>query len=80
LINLDEALEAVEEAEQLIAGQEFELASPRVLRLAVTSGSSAYDCEFVALARDLDLPLVTSDRALLARFKPTAVSMREFCS
>jgi len=80
LIDLDEALEAVDEAEQLIAGQEFELASARVLRLAVTSGCSAYDCEFVALAQDLDLPLVTSDKTLLAKFKPTAVSMREFCS
>jgi predicted nucleic acid-binding protein len=80
LITLDEALETVEEAEQLIAGQEFELASERVLRLAVTSGCSAYDCEFVALAQDRDLPLVTSDKALLAKFKPTAVSMSEFCS
>ena len=80
LMEMDEALEAMEQAERLIGGQEFEVQSSRVLRLAATSGCSAYDCEFVALAQDLGVPLVTSDRLLLARFKPTAVSMRTFCS
>jgi predicted nucleic acid-binding protein len=37
-------------------------------------------CEFVALAQDLGVHLVTSDHALIAKFKPTAVSMRAFCS
>ena len=37
-------------------------------------------CEFVALAQDLGVPLVTSDSALIAKFKPTVVSMRVFCS
>jgi predicted nucleic acid-binding protein len=36
--------------------------------------------EFVALAQELGVPLVTSDSALVAKFKPTVVSMRAFCS
>jgi predicted nucleic acid-binding protein len=35
---------------------------------------------FVVLAQDLGVPLVTSDSALIAKFKPTVVSMRVFCS
>jgi predicted nucleic acid-binding protein len=80
LIGIDEALETMEQAERLMRGQEFEVESSRVLRLAAGAGCSAYDCEFVALAQDLNLPLVTSDSALIARFKPTVVSMRAFCS
>ena len=52
----------------------------RVLALATESGCGAYDCEFVAVAQDLGLPLVTADVELLAKFKPTAVSMRAFCA
>ena len=79
LIGIDEAVETMEQAEQLMSGQEFGVESSRVLRLAATSGCSAYDCEFVALAHDLGVPLVTSDSALIAKFKPTVVSMRAFC-
>ena len=80
LIEMEDALEAMEQAERLIGGQEFEVESSRVLRLAATSGCSAYDCEFVALAQNLGVPLVTSDRELIAKFKPTVVSMAAFCS
>jgi predicted nucleic acid-binding protein len=80
LIGMEAALETMEQAERLIVGQEFEVESSRVLRLAATSGCSAYDCEFVALAQDQGVPLVTSDRALIAKFKPTVVSMGTFCS
>jgi predicted nucleic acid-binding protein len=80
LIEMEDALEAMEQAERLIGGQEFEVESSRVLRLAATSGCSAYDCEFVALAQNLGVPLVTSDRELIAKFKPGVVSMRAFCS
>jgi predicted nucleic acid-binding protein len=80
LLTLHEALEVMQHAELLMRGQEFEVVSARVLRLASASGCSAYDCEFVALAQDLGVPLVTSDRALVAKFRPTVRSMRDFCS
>jgi len=80
LLGMPEALETMERAEQLMGGQEFEVDSSRVLQLAGASGCSAYDCEFVALAQDLGVPLVTSHRELIAKFKPTVVSMAAFCS
>jgi antitoxin FitA len=47
-----------------------------VLTLACSSGCSAYDCEFVALARHLNTRLVTVDQQLVRRFKSTAVSLK----
>lgn len=44
-----------------------------VLSLALDSGCSAYDCEFVWLARDLRVPLVTADRQVLGTFPDIAV-------
>lgn len=40
----------------------------RALDLAIASGCSTYDCEFVAVALQTGAPLVTADRQVLARF------------
>jgi predicted nucleic acid-binding protein len=57
-----------EQAERLLAPLEFAVDSASLLALAASSGCSAYDCEFVALAEYLDVPLVTADRKLKAKF------------
>jgi predicted nucleic acid-binding protein len=80
LLSLDEILIIMDRAEGLMAGHGYGVDSSRVLRLAADSGCAAYDCEFVALAQDLGVPMVTSDRALIEKFKPTVVSMKAFCS
>ena len=80
LISMEEVFATMVQAERLMKGQEFEVESSHVLRLAAASGCSAYDCEFVALAQDLGVPMVTSDRALIAKFRPAVVSMGVFCS
>lgn len=77
-LGLADALEVMELAAELVAGREFEVESAAVLRLAAGSRCSAYDCEFVALARDLRVTLVTADQQLLAEFAPTAVSLAVF--
>ncbi len=73
-------LEVMEDAELLMAGKDRDSSSAQILRLAADSGCAAYDCEFVVLAQELGLPLVTSDRALITKFAPAAVSMQTFCS
>lgn len=65
-------------AEGLMQGQEYAVASLDVLRLAQESGSSAYDCEFVALAQALETRLVTVDQKLLNAFPGIAVSLETF--
>src|SRR5450432_4271156 len=45
-------------AEEAIAGREYAVDARKVLELAIESKCSAYDCEYVALAQDLGMPLV----------------------
>lgn len=77
-LTLAAALEVQSAAEELLAGREYAVESDAVLTLARASGRSAYDCEFVALARALAVPFVTSDRRLLASFPETAVALSSF--
>lgn len=41
----------------------------------MASGCTAYDCEFVVLAKDLDVKLITLDRAVLKAFPDVARSL-----
>lgn len=59
-------------------GDQVPAATPDVLELAMRSGCTAYDCEFVAVAKELEATLVTSDRQVLAAFPETAVSPEAF--
>jgi predicted nucleic acid-binding protein len=77
-ITLDEACAVLANAETLFRGQEYLLASPDVLALAAQSGCTAYDCEYVALAEALDVPLVTEDREMLRAFPTRALSPAQF--
>ena len=64
-----------QEAEDLMAGSEFEVDSQTVLELVRDSDCSAYDCEFVALAKKLNTRLVTEDKKLLRAFPKLAVAL-----
>ena len=72
------ALSAFTDAEAVIAGRNYDVDTMRVLELSLASGRSAYDCEFVYLAERLDVPLVTSDKKVLAAFPGRAISMGAF--
>ncbi len=72
------ALQAIEEAEQLMGSKEFEVNSTQVLSLVFDSSCSSYDCEFVVLADDLDVKLVTFDKKILKEFPGIGVSPKEF--
>ena len=78
LISLEDALVIISEAEQLMKDSEYEVASEKTIRLATQSGCSAYDCEFVALAMDLNAPLVTVDKKILAKFPEVTIPLDKF--
>lgn len=61
-------------------GREFAPDTKDVLRLVEESHCSAYDCEFVALAHSLGVPLVTSDGKVLREFPAVACSPAAFCA
>lgn len=68
VLTLDHASAIQREAEDLLSGNEYEVDSLSVLRLATDSGCSAYDCEFVAVAEALGVPLYTADRQIVKAF------------
>lgn len=78
LLTLFQAQRIMNAALELLRGREYEVSSHEVLRLASESGCSAYDCEFVANANDLKVPLITVDRRLLCEFPTVAVSLNTF--
>jgi predicted nucleic acid-binding protein len=80
LLTLPDALAVMDEAGRLMRDREYEVASVQVLRLVAGSTCSAYDCEFVALAQDLGVPLVTTDRQVLAQFPGLAVPLEEYAA
>ena len=78
IIPLQAAIQIFETAESLLQNNEYEINSVKVLKLSEENGCSAYDCEFINLAQDLNVPLVTMDKKLLNKFKNTAISIQEY--
>ncbi len=74
-LTFDQAIAVQGEAENLLAGAEFEVDSRAVLELVRDSDCSAYDCEFIALAIELNTTLVTMDKKLLRAFPKRAAAL-----
>jgi predicted nucleic acid-binding protein len=74
-LTFEEMCAVQREAEELLAGSEYEIDSASVLELVRDSDCSAYDCEFVALAAKLGTKLVTMDKKLLRAFPARAVAL-----
>ena len=75
---VDAAWRIAGEAERSMAGHEYAVASHDVLDLAVASGCTAYDCEFVAVAVTLGVRLVTDDTRVLKAFPLVAIAPAAF--
>ncbi len=80
ILTLEKALDTMQRAEDTMQGRDFDVAPAPALKLAADSGCSAYECEYVSLAQDSGITLVSSDGEVLSKFKSTAVSMEAFCS
>ncbi|GAB4565950.1 MAG: type II toxin-antitoxin system VapC family toxin [Anaerolineae bacterium] len=74
----EDAVRIMDEASRLMEGMEYEVHSLDVLQLVKESRCPAYDCEFVALARDLGIKLVTVDKQILKEFPEDTISLEEF--
>jgi len=80
IITFEKALQLQDFAESMMSHNEFNISSSRVLALVDKSNCSSYDCEFVALANQLNIQLVTQDRKILREFPSTAISVSDFLS
>ncbi len=77
-MDLSFAQELVGLTEAMLCEAEFAVDSHAILERAAESGCTAYDCEYVVLAEELGVRLVTSDRQLLAAFPQRAVALEEY--
>jgi predicted nucleic acid-binding protein len=75
-LTFEQAFAIQSEAEALLADREYDVDSFDVLALARDSGGTAYDSEFVALARSLEVRMATGD-AKLARAFPGLIDVLE---
>jgi len=77
VMSLEEGINLMEGA--LITMQNRDLAPSNnlILTLATNRSLSAYDCEFVALARELNCMLVTVDKQIIKKFPDMAISLEE---
>ncbi len=78
LLNIDEILLIIQQAEKLLHDHEYEISSTHIMQLVINSQCSAYDCEFVALAQYLDIPFITADKKILREFPNIAKSVNSF--
>ena len=77
-LDLSQAFFLMEKAEELMQDGEYKVQSTDVLELAAQSGCSAYDCEFIALAKNLGSQLITTDKKLLKTFPEITKNLLDF--
>jgi predicted nucleic acid-binding protein len=77
-MDLPFAQEVVALTEAMLRDTEFAVDSGAILARAIESGCTAYDCEYVVLAEELGVRLVTSDGQVLAAFPDRAVALEDY--
>ncbi len=77
-LTIARAVALLGQLDEVIGGREGDVDAEDVLALAYRSKCSTYDCEYVALAKTLGVPLVTTDRAILKAFPAVAMTPAEF--
>jgi len=78
ILKLEDAKRIVKSALKTMEGREILPPSDIVLDLLAASDCSAYDCEYVALARHLNVKFVTCNNKILRSFPETAVELGAF--
>jgi predicted nucleic acid-binding protein len=78
ILELSTVLLSMQEAEQLMESHGYEVNSTQVLQLVHNSRCSSCDCEFVALADDLKVRMVTFDKQICREFSGIAIHPEKF--
>ncbi len=77
-MTLSQAKQIMEDAMLTLENRQVLPSFEKILELISESDCTAYDCEFIALAEQLGVLLVTADRQLLIRFPNSTISLEEF--
>ena len=76
----DQAKAMTDDAAAVLGDRVATVAGGQVFDVAMECGLTAYDAEFVALARTIGVPLATSDGAVLRGAADVAVTLRDAAS
>ena len=77
-MTLTEAIRIMHDALETLEERQVVPSYKDILDLVAESECTAYNCEFVALARQLNVRLVTADKQLLRQFPEDTISLEEY--
>jgi predicted nucleic acid-binding protein len=80
LLLKNEMIDALEFAEKLVEDRIHFVPGSDVINLVSRSQCSSYDCEFVALALNLNTRLITYDKRILSEFPDIAAKPEDYLS
>jgi predicted nucleic acid-binding protein len=80
IIGLYEAETLWRDVFRIFQHREFPVLYEQALLLSVRFSISAYDAQYITLAREMNIPCITEDCRLLKTFSETAISMQTFLS
>jgi predicted nucleic acid-binding protein len=75
---LEQCLELLKSANRFITVAQYEVDMEASLAVAAKYGITGYDAQYVALAQNLAVPLITEDRKLRQAVPGVGISMQEF--
>ncbi|MEK7250642.1 MAG: type II toxin-antitoxin system VapC family toxin, partial [Bacteroidota bacterium] len=78
LMSIQDANAILTSVETRMKGRELHVDSFHVVELALENSCSAYDAEYVVLAKQLSVRLLTEDKEVLKRFPDIAISLQNF--
>jgi len=78
ILKLEDAKLVMKSALRIMEGREMLPPSDLVLDLVAASDCSAYDCEYVALAKHLNVKFITADKRICQIFPETAIELGVF--
>lgn len=78
IFDLTHAQHLLKKAQLFMKSKVVNVRMERVIELVSQSTCSSYDCEFVSLAQELDIPLVTWDKKILQEFPSVAMTPQTF--
>ena len=77
-VSASTATEALRRGLTTFGTREHAVDAERAMQLAISSGCTAYDCEFICVAEQLAALVITYDKAVLRAFPKLAMSPDDF--
>lgn len=76
--DVDEAARVYQRGISMMEFSTLPLDAHAIFRITQGSGCTTYDAEYVWLAREMNIPLVTADKEVLAAFPSIAIAIETF--